>query len=245
MSMRTSIIKSSGYEWLSPQEIGLLMSEPEPEMIIHNGRNRLWICRLRDKVFVVKHFRKSVKNMLLYRFGRSKAAKSWHNSTELTRRGINTPAPVAYVETRNAAGCLLDCLYICRYEPSESLCRAIEEYGNEAIENFAGFVSELHRKGIRHDDLNNTNVRVTKVDGEFVFSLIDLNRMMIYPTDMAVPLNECFKNVCRFCCLDNVFDTFITAYLSKRQLPLSLKKIAVRFKKRHDRLYDLKKMFKL
>lgn len=245
MSIRTSITKSSGYEWLSPQEIGLLMSEPEPERIIHNGRNRLWICRLRDEVYVVKHFRKSVKNMLFYRFGRSKAAKSWHNATELTRRGINTPAPVAYVDTRNAAGCLLDCRYICRYEPSESLFQAIEKYGNEAIESFAGFVNELHLKGIRHDDLNNTNVRVAKVDGEFVFSLIDLNRMKIYPDGMAVPLDGCFKNVCRFCCLDNFFDTFITAYLNKRHFPLSHKKTAVRFKNRHDRMYDLRKMFKL
>lgn len=213
--------------------------------LIHNGRNRLWTARIGTDLFVVKHFRRSLKNTIVYAIRSSKAQRSFCHAKELLARGINTPYPLGYAETRNKFGLPGDSWYICRYDPTMSLEEAIHIYGKSCLDAFAAFVAKLHKSGVRHDDLNNTNVRVSLADdGKHAFSLIDLNRMKIYPPGIPIPTDECLHNICRFCDINDGFEYFVKTYLKHMGLPRCLMLKAMMVKARHEQKGRLKNKIK-
>lgn len=218
--------------------------------IIHSGRNTIWTTNLNNTVLVVKMFGNGLKSKFLYSFRASKAKRSMCNAIELQKLGVSTPTPIAFAEKRNILGFLQRCWFVSEYEESMSYAEALLIYGTDVADAFAGFVAELHEKGILHNDLNNSNVRV-KVSPKctFHFSLIDLNRMRIYPKGKTIPNPLWMKDVCRFCHIDNGFMRFISQYLRMRHLPNSLSKDMIKAKRKHDRknefLHKFKKIIKL
>ncbi|MDD5839719.1 MAG: lipopolysaccharide kinase InaA family protein [Bacteroidales bacterium] len=219
--------------------------DEERKDVIHKGRNTLTLARWQDKDVVVKDFGRPLLRGWEYALRKSKARRSFENARTLLQRGIDTPAPIAYRERRSdLTNRLKGCAYICLYEPSQSLLDFYDTADAAFIHAFAAFVAGLHDKGIRHDDLNNTNIRVTASDGGYRFSLIDLNRMHIYPEGQAVPVDECFDNITRFSCLDDTFVAFLDQYLELRGLPSSLRDKALEIKRRHDANTDRKKKLK-
>lgn len=218
--------------------------------IIHSGRNTIWTINLNNTVLVIKMFGNGLKSKLLYTFRASKAKRSMCNAIELKKLGISTPTPIAFAESRNILGFLQRCWYVSEYEESISYAEALPIYGTNVADAFAGFVAELHAKGILHNDLNDSNVRVkVSPKGTFHFSLIDLNRMCIYPKGKTIPSSLWMKDVCRFCHIDNGFMRFTSQYLRMRDLPNSLSKEMIKTKRKHDRknefLHRLKIFIKL
>jgi aminoglycoside phosphotransferase (APT) family kinase protein len=73
----------------------------------------------------------------------------------------------------------------------------------------AGFLVELHRKGILHGDLNLTNILYRPSDNGYHFSLIDNNRS----TFVAHPSQEvCLKNMVRLTHNRELLAEIITQY---------------------------------
>lgn len=213
--------------------------------IIHSGRNQIWKVENGGDAVTVKRFSRSLKNRILYSARKSKARKSYDNAVILRSRGISTPEPCGYKEIRGVFNTLVDSYYICRYEESLSLRAALERYGDECMTAFASFVARLHEQGIRHDDLNNTNVRVrVAAGGQYEFSLIDLNRMKIYPEGASVPPEESFRNICRFGYFDDSFRLFVGKYTAARSMDWNMAQQALAVKERHERRIERKKKFK-
>lgn len=230
------MIRSISY----PCELDEVRQEP-----IHNGRNVLWLAKWNEGLVVVKDFGRPKLAGLEYCMRKSKARRSYENALCILKRGVATPTPIAYREKRSLlTNRLISCSYICEYEQSKTLRDYYDTCTPAFMKSFAAFVALLHEKGIRHDDLNNTNVRVQECGGTFSFSIIDLNRMRIYPDGEMVPLDECFGNITRFSCLDRNFELFVKEYLSVRNLPSSLMSKAIDAKKRHDKTVDTKKALK-
>jgi len=184
---------------------------------------------------VIKMFGNGLKSKLLYTIRASKAKRSMLNAIELKNLGISTPPPIAFAESRNCLGFLQRCWYVSEFEESMSYAEALPIYGTNVADAFAGFVAGLHEKGILHNDLNNTNVRVkVSPEGSFHFSLIDLNRMRIFPKGKTIPRPKWMKDVCRFCHIDDGFMHFASQYLRKRCLPDSLLREMLKTKRKHD-----------
>lgn len=249
--MKTRIILSPLVSNLDGQSLLDLIATSgyNPVSILHKGRNILWRAGCDDSDLVIKEFGNGIKSEFIYAIRKSKAARSMDHALELLRRGIATPAPVAFAETRNSLGFLLHSWYISEYEESQSYLEAYHAYGHILTVAFADFVASLHEKGILHNDLNNTNVRVKiSSSGEFHFSLIDLNRMRILPLGKKIPLAECMKNVCRFCSIHDEFPIFARQYLRVRNLPDSMLTQMLAAKRRHDKKdnirHNLKKIIK-
>ena len=204
--------------------------------IIHNGRNKIWSVNLCDTQLVVKKFGNEIIKRIIYSIKPTKAKKSMLNAIKLIERGVSTPYPIAFAERRNKLKILKESWYITEYETSDSLGSTSSIYGSKAIDAFAEFVANLHDMGIVHNDLNNTNVRVTiSSNGRFHFSLIDLNRMRIYPEGHIIPQSIWMKDVCRFCSIDNGFYRFSSEYLRHRGFPPQLLDDMIKTKKSHDR----------
>lgn len=173
-----------------------------------------------------------------------------HNAIELKKRGFSTPHPIAFAEARNSLGILRRCWYVSKYEKSMSYAESLPIYGITLTNAFAGFVASLHDNGILHNDLNNSNVRVNvSPQGSFHFSLIDLNRMRIYPKGKTIPYSKWMKDICKFCSINNEFQQFAFQYLKIRHMPESLLNGIIKTKRRHDRknifLHKLKHCFNI
>ena len=212
--------------------------------VIYRGRNLIRLIKEPNRAAAVKIFSKSLKNKLIYAIRKSKAKKSFDNALVLINRGIGTPVPYGYIEKRGMFNILLMSEYLCEYDDRLSLHDAIKKRGRECLAAFAEFVAELHRKGIRHDDLNDSNVRVSVCENRFSFSLIDLNRMKIYGPNKAVPEKECFRNLCRFCELDNEYIYFVKKYIAAGNLPASSFATIMDIKRKHDKGVERKRQFK-
>ena len=221
-----------------------VLDEGNASKVIHAGRNRLWILPLGGIDVVVKAFRASRMRSWVYAFRPSKARRSFQNAATLLKRGIATPAPIGYVETRDALHRLVACVYVCEFVDSQPLEDYWKSGDKDFIAAFARFVAYLHERGVRHDDLNATNVRVIATPAGYEFSLIDLNRMRIYDEGQPVPIDYCFKNLTRFSCLDDSFRLFVSEYLRVRNLPESMALSAIAAKRSHDRRVDYKKSLK-
>lgn len=149
---------------------------------IHKARNVLKVIPLHGIDTVVKAFRiPNAINQFAYAYLRkSKAYKSYFNAVKLQKLGVNTPAPIGFIEFyRN--GFFKESYYLCRHYPYDYTMRhTIVENPEDKLsilEAFTVFTYELHQKGVWHVDYSPGNILVKKTNSEYLFSLVDINRM--------------------------------------------------------------------
>lgn len=149
---------------------------------IHKARNELRIAEINGEQTVIKSFKiPHIINRIVYAYFRdSKAKKSYENSMELISRGVNTPAPIGYLENYKF-GLFNTSYYLCIYEPydytiRDALHHKAENY-EEILKAFAQFTYELHQKGVWHVDYTPGNILVRKQGDSYQFLIVDVNRM--------------------------------------------------------------------
>lgn len=213
--LRRFTIVKGGFNGFSEVELlEFAKNSPIEADLLYKSRNVVWKTNRFGRNFIVKTFGSNIINSLIYTFRKSKAKRSYEHGLELRRRGINTPQPIGFVEVRGLLNILSHSCYACDYTDAVSLFDAIEQYGESCLAAFAGFVAHLHKTGIRHDDLNDTNVRVSIDENmNFLFSLIDLNRMKILPLGQRVSIKQGIINTCRFYCTEKQYEYFAKEYL--------------------------------
>lgn len=171
--------------------------------VIYQGRNTLKSFCIGDTVFVVKKFKTLdlFKGIIYTFFRKTKARRSYENAMALLRRGIDTPSPIAFIESRRC-GLNSETYYICEHtdyrEIAEEL-NASEDFNKPLAEAYGRFVATLHEKGILHYDLNSGNVLFkSESESDYHFQLIDINRMKFMPEGTAVPMDDCLENLTLF-----------------------------------------------
>lgn len=235
---------------------------PQPDAILWNRRNLIFcvsagegkreeirVERGKSEEWVVKRFSRRFPSQIVYALRSSKARRSFIYAREMTRRGIATPEPVACAEMRGPAHLLLDSIYVSVRSDSLPLADALSmarATGTlpDMLRAFAHFTADMHLAGFIHNDLNLTNVRVTLDDDGPRFSVIDLNRMRIYPKNTIPPLNIRFKDLTRWSSLNDDFTLFAAEYLRHSGLPAGMMTDIVAEKRRHDRRWDRKHRLK-
>lgn len=135
-------------------------------------------------VLVVKRYHKPRWiNLFVYSWGirKPKGVRAYRYATILINHGIETPEPVAYIEHREC-GFLLDsylitlqCTYPHRlYEMGDAKPNVYEPMAKA----LASFAAHMHDEGILHLDFSPGNILWEKdANGEYHFSLVDINRM--------------------------------------------------------------------
>lgn len=165
-----------------------LLREEETEVLL-NRRNRVGVVTLPQQDgenvdIVIKEFHSVGVNKLKSLFLRGKAFKAWQGGVALVERGIETPAPVAYLEKRK--GLFLDQSFylaerVGRVEEIRFLFIKLPHSElRELLLSLSRYLSTCHKKGILHHDLSDGNILVKKEkSGKFRFYLIDTNRIRI------------------------------------------------------------------
>jgi serine/threonine protein kinase len=156
-------------------------------LVIRNDRNVIKRITTDQGDFVVKYFSGMYFiNRLMYSlFRKSKAERSYLYSKLLNAKGIQTPAAVAWIDFYHW-GLLKESYFINQFSPQKMYEQVLDHYrANDPHEKdvllraLAAFVLHMHSLGFFHDDLSLGNVLVTKQDGAYQFSLLDLNRLKI------------------------------------------------------------------
>lgn len=186
---------------------------------IYDGRNKIKVFEESGLSLNVKSYKIPIFfNRIAYTFFRkSKAYRAFSYAFELQRRGVETPTPIAYLETRK--GGLLHRSYFVslQFETEGNLREFLDEDTTnegkeELMDAFAEFTAELHEKEVLHIDYSPGNILYKRVDDHYLFSLIDINRMAFRP----VSLKEGCYNFRRICGNDNFFTRVATRYAQKR-----------------------------
>jgi tRNA A-37 threonylcarbamoyl transferase component Bud32 len=175
-------------EALKPDVITSVSSETS----LRNARNAIWTVddplSEGNLLVVKKPARIAWHKRILDRKKPSKSLRSWNGTSELQRRGIETPKVVAYFEPKDSKK-VLDNWFICEHANTRYSARGFfSAYarGEETVEGFTfevfseqliKFIRTMHWRGVYFRDLSGGNVLVRIEDNNrLVFSLIDTAR---------------------------------------------------------------------
>ncbi len=153
---------------------------------IHKARNELKIIELNGIKTVVKSFKvPHLLNQIVYTyFRKSKAYKSYHNALRLEELGISTPKPIALIEFYEL-GLLGESFFIAEYFEYDFTIRTplLEplEDRETIFKAFAAYTYDLHKCGVWHLDYSPGNILIKKHEGDYQFSIVDINRMEFRP----------------------------------------------------------------
>ncbi|GHT08911.1 hypothetical protein FACS189426_05720 [Bacteroidia bacterium] len=156
--------------------------------VIYKGRNTLKKFRINDQIWVVKSFKTPhIINRIAYSFFRlSKAERSYRYALKLIEKGINTPVPVAYL-TEKRKGLIAGSFYISAFSDYPKLLRDLLHQPLEEVkdlaEAFAHFTASIHSKEVLHIDYSPGNIMYNKVNDQYNFCLVDLNRVKFGEVD--------------------------------------------------------------
>ncbi len=150
----------------------------------------------------------------IYRYLRpSKARRSFYHASYLLARDIGTPEPIAYLEEIILPG-LRNSYYISQHVKEDLTFRTLIEQPDypdrdRIVRLFVRFTYMLHREGILFLDHSPGNTLITKEGNDYVFYLVDLNRMRLH---RPLSLEERMKNFARLSATEDIIEIMSEEY---------------------------------
>ncbi len=205
---------------------------PDETAVLRDARNLVWKQVLPwppETPVAVKRFGAPRGwRLLLQCWKPTRARRSWNAAVELLRRGLPTPAPLAFMERRHQ-GARHASYFICKaLETPYSVRSFFSAYVGGAAKTAgiaqadffrqsANFVANMHGKGVFFRDLSAGNILVSitaAAPGAAAFSLIDTTRARFFP----YPLDR-RRRLCDLMRICHPLDTerrqqFLKAYLT-------------------------------
>jgi len=219
-----NIVINPAFNHLKEQIENIPASFTSEKNIIYEGRNTLKLIDFGGRKLVVKSFKiPNIINKFAYSYLRpSKARRSYEYGFEIIKRGINTPAPVAYIEEFKL-GLLHRSFYICEYCNYDRSFREFDlrpgTFANKTdiLIAFADFTAAMHDRQIYHPDYSNGNILFEKKGSSISFSVIDINRI----TFGAVSRKKSYKAFRRLCAGEEMLRIIAERYAVKRGLKVN------------------------
>ena len=178
---------------------------------IHKARNELKIIPFNNFSTVVKSFKvPHIINKIAYSFFRdSKAKKSYEYSLKI---GDFTPLPIGYIEFYKS-GLLNESYFISEefkydFTIREPLLQSDFTDRDEVFRAFARFTLKLHNAKIFHNDYSPGNILIKKEKDEFIFKIVDINRMKFIDLDEETRA----KNFSKLWASNEILITMATEY---------------------------------
>lgn len=186
-----------------------------PQLGVHRDqRNKVWSVNNPldpNEILVVKQNRATGVKKFTYRFRSSKGQRHWNNASEMIRRGVNSPMPIAYFERIKASGVRHN-YYVCEWVADAFSARAAFTAFAQGDIAFAGFRREdiyqalaiyictMHDKGIIHNDLSGGNLLMTKnVEIGIEVTAIDIGRARILQQGKQLSQKQRLTDLARAC----------------------------------------------
>ncbi len=211
---------------------------------IHKARNELKIINYNGADLIVKSFK--VPNLLrriYYTFFRdTKAKKSYEYSLKIKDF---TPVPIGYIEFYKN-GLLNDSYFVSeKFDYDFTIREPLLQddfLDKEAVfKAFARFTFDLHENEILHKDYSPGNILIKKQDSEYLFKIVDINRMEF----KSLSLKERLKNFNKLWAKDEYLAVMIKEYalLSGNDEKKCID-IAIDYNRKHKDKINMKKRLK-
>lgn len=174
MAMKQFTFVADGYKSMSAGIAEIPKTFDNVGSSIYVGRNTVKSVMLDGVELIVKKFKPcNFFRSCGYLFRGSKAKRAYIYGNRILSAGIDTPAPVAYMELKSGPF-VREAYFISLPNYAHDLIPTLRHAGFDCgdVTRLAGFVVSLHAKGILHGDLNLSNILW---DGDH-FILIDTNR---------------------------------------------------------------------
>lgn len=187
-----------------------------PQLGVHRDqRNKVWSSKNPadpKHTIIIKQNRATGIRKLSYRFKASKGECHWNNASEMIRRGISSPTPIAYFERTNNAA-IRHNYYVCDYVADAFSARDAFTAFAQGKQEFAGFSKQIvfqalarytckmHNRKIIHNDLSGGNLLMTKTDNNQInVTAIDIGRATVLaPKAKKVTQKMRLIDLCRLC----------------------------------------------
>ncbi|MEA1955854.1 MAG: lipopolysaccharide kinase InaA family protein [Campylobacterota bacterium] len=211
---------------------------------IHKARNELKVINYNKLDTIVKSFKvPHLFNQIVYSFFRdSKAKKSYEYSLILKDF---TPQPIGYIEFYSSF-LLKESYFISErfdydFTIREPLLDANFENKKNILEAFAKFTLELHNNNILHHDYSPGNILIKKENDDFIFKVVDINRMKFIPLDLDARL----KNFAKLWMSDADMTIVASEYakLIEEDIDKCIK-LALKYSRNHKNKKNIKKRLK-
>ena len=211
--------------------------------VIHNARNQIRVFDVENKKINVKKFCiPPIVNRILYSLGwrTPKALATYKNAQEILKRGFHTPAPYGYRIERK--GGLINYSYFAS-EQIENM-RPIRDGGNdpELIRALAQYTADMHAKGLFHRDFTPGNILYRAENGQYHFSLVDINRFRFF--DGPVPARLVKRNLMQPFYYDEPLRDFVREYAKITQWKGDLENAVLRNRHLRNLYNDIKRALK-
>ncbi|MFT3738072.1 MAG: lipopolysaccharide kinase InaA family protein [Breznakibacter sp.] len=150
---------------------------------LQRSRNHVRALHVEGGDIVVKSYERLTQaNRIIYSlFRKTKAQRAYENALLLLGHGVATPFPLAYADWFRGP-ILRKSFFVSRYEGHPS-CRELFDRPlpecRDALVQFGRFLYRLHRHGLYHGDLNLSNVLCSRDGENYIFWLIDNNRLRV------------------------------------------------------------------
>ncbi|QIU93769.1 lipopolysaccharide kinase InaA family protein [Bacteroides faecium] len=176
------IVVNPTYEYLRRFIEHIPSSFEKEGRVIYSGRNLIKVMEVDGIEINVKRYGiPAFVNRVVYSFFRvPKGRRAFEYPQMLLQKGFETPVPIAYIEQRRCG--LIDYSYFVSMQSPYQ--RNFYEFGNADVEHckdvviaFARYTAKLHQAGIMHRDYSPGNILFDKINGEYHFMLVDINRM--------------------------------------------------------------------
>ncbi len=216
----------------------------ENKNTIHKARNEIKVINYENKDLVVKSFKiPNLINRIVYTFYRSsKAKKSYEYALKIKDF---TPKPIGYIEFFKS-GLISDSYFISEnfdydFTIREPLLDANFLNKNEVLKAFAKFSFDLHEAGIFHFDYSPGNILIKKENENYIFKIVDINRMKFF----ELKLEDRLKNFCKLWAKDEDLTVVIKEYakLMNKDEKLLVQE-ALKFSHKHKAKINFKKRLK-
>lgn len=146
----------------------------------------------------------------------SKAKRSYLYAMRLLEVGINTPAPIAYIEYKRAI-LFKNSFYVSEHIEVDNEMRVLQKGTLQEHQNlltaFAKFTAHLHQLKVFHIDYSSGNIMYTLRNGAYTFYLVDLNRMEF---DKEIGAEKAAHNFRRLWGSDEMILYFAEIYAKER-----------------------------
>jgi len=167
--------------------------------LVYIARNQLRHYSVGGYDVIVKRYKQPhLINRIAYSYLRpSKAKRAYEYAFRLLKLGVDSPAPIAYIE-EYSCGLLTYGYFISIYEKDYSLIRELMAGNQEdapLIKALSLYIAELHHKGVLHLDMSPGNILYKKEGDDFHFTLIDINRMQFLSTVSKIRRFKSFKRL--------------------------------------------------
>jgi len=210
---------------------------------IHKVRNELKVLELEGIKTVVKSFKvPHFLNRIVYSFFRdSKAKKSYQYALKI---GNFTPKPLAYIEFYENF-LLKESYFISEnFEYDFTIREPLLEKDFADRENifraFTRFTLELHNAKIFHNDYSPGNILIKKRKGEYVFKIVDINRMKF----IKLSENLRAKNFSKLWADDDVLKIIGDEYAKHHNVSTSFMQKLLDYNNNNKRIKNFKKRLK-